>query len=71
MKKDVETHVHYTARTPRISSSPELMRGWGKLHNECLPNLYFLGRIIRITSRTIRWVDMWQAPEIIEVHITF
>jgi len=32
------------------------MRGWGKLHNECLPNLYFLGHIIGIPSRRIRWV---------------
>ena len=71
MKTDVETHVHYTAQTPRISSSPELMRGWVKLRNECLPNLYLLGRIIRITSRRIRWVDMWHASEIIEVRITF
>jgi hypothetical protein len=55
MKTDVETPVHYMAQTP-ISSSPELMRDWGKLHNECFPNLYFLGHIIRITSRRNRWV---------------
>jgi hypothetical protein len=56
MKTDVETSVHYTAQTPRISSSPELMRGWGKLHNGCLPNLYLLEHIITKTSRRIRWV---------------
>jgi hypothetical protein len=54
MKTDVETLVHYTAETLRISPSPELMRGWGKLQNECLPNLYFLEHIIRIASRRIR-----------------
>lgn len=56
MKTDVETPVHYTAQTPRISLSPELVRSWGKLHNDCSPNLYFLGHIIRITSRRFRWV---------------
>jgi hypothetical protein len=56
MKTDVETPVHYMAQTPRISSSPELMRDWVKLHSECFPDLSFLGHIIRVTLRRIRWV---------------
>jgi hypothetical protein len=34
----------------------EMMRGWKKLHNEELHNLYFLPNIIRmIKSRRMRW----------------